>query len=138
MSSKTYAHQIVKNAKALAETLTKHDIDLVTGGTDNHLMVADLRPHNISGKEAAILLEQAGMVLNYNTVPFDPNPPFNPSGIRLGTPGVTTRNMKEEQMKIIGSSLAKVVKKDLDPKECYRKIKQLCNEFPIPAAYTKV
>ena len=129
---KEYAGQVVKNAKALAQSLMDNGLEVVSGGTDNHLLVADVRPLDILGKDAAILLEEAGIICNYNTVPFDPNPPFNPSGIRLGTPGCTTRGMKEEQMKQVGEWIAAVLKKELNVKECAKQVKQLCEDFPIP------
>lgn len=94
-----YGKQIVKNAKALAQELTRLEFDLVSGGTDNHLILIDLRRKNVNGAIAAFALEQAGIVLNKNGVPFDTMPPFYPSGIRLGTPALTTRGMKEKEMK---------------------------------------
>ena len=132
---KKYGQQIVKNAKALAQTLMINGVNLTTGGTDNHLMVADLRSLNIKGKDAAILLEKAGIVLNYNTVPFDPNPPFNPSGIRLGTPAVTSRGMKEKEMKKIGELIVTILKKKLTAAEVLKEVRQLCRRFHIPKAY---
>lgn len=95
---KTYARQIVKNAQALAKEFKKKDYQLVSGGTDNHLLLIDLRNKGINGVVAAWALEYAGIILNYNSVPFDTNPPFYPSGIRLGTPILTTRGMKEKEM----------------------------------------
>lgn len=132
---KKYGHQIVANAKVLAETLIKHQIDLVTKGTDNHLLVADVSSSSFSGKEAAILLEKAGFVLNYNTIPYDPNPPFNPSGIRLGTPGVTSRGMKAKEMKLIGQLIAQVLTQKLTTTKAYQQVKTLCQQFPIPETY---
>jgi glycine hydroxymethyltransferase len=93
-----YAHQVVANAKALAEALTARGFDLVSGGTDNHLILMDLTPQGIAGKPAAKALDRAGIELNYNTVPFDPRKPFDPSGARLGTPAITTRGLREEHM----------------------------------------
>jgi len=95
---KTYAAGIVANAKALAAALLERGYDLVSGGTDNHLILIDLTAKNVSGKIAAQALDRAGIELNYNTVPFDPRKPFDPSGIRLGTPSVTTRGMGEADM----------------------------------------
>ncbi len=95
---RAYAHQIVANAKALADALVSHGYDLVSGGTDNHLLLVDLTTKNVPGKKAARALDRAGLVLNYNTVPFDPRKPFDPSGVRLGTPAVTSRGMKEAEM----------------------------------------
>ncbi len=95
---KTYAQQIVKNAKTLAAQLTERGYQLVTGGTDNHLLLIDLTNKRITGKEAENALGSAGITVNKNTVPFDPRSPFDPSGIRLGTPALTTRGMKEAEM----------------------------------------
>lgn len=97
-SFKTYAKQIVKNAKALAGELKKLGYTIVSGGTDNHLMLVDLRPQGITGGEAANMLEKHGLVVNKNSIPYDPGKPWNPSGIRLGTPAATTRGMKEKDM----------------------------------------
>jgi glycine hydroxymethyltransferase len=97
-SFKNYAQQVVENAKILAEELKKQGFNLVTGGTDNHLILSDLSNLRIDGKNAAVLLEKAGLVVNANSIPHDPNPPFRPSGIRLGTPAVTTRGMGKEEM----------------------------------------
>jgi len=128
---KKYAFQIVKNAQALAEELKSRGFELVTGGTDNHLMLVDLRSKKIEGSKAAIRLEKAGIVVNKNTIPFDPNPPANPSGIRLGTPAVTSRGMKEKEMRLIGQWIARVIEGG-----CLRKVKRevfsLCQKFPIP------
>lgn len=96
---KKYGEQIVANAKALAEELRKFDFNLVSGGTDNHLILIDLRNKKVNGRIAAIALEKAGIVLNYNGVPGDPMPPLYSSGIRLGTPAITTRGLKEKDMK---------------------------------------
>jgi len=96
---KRYAEQIIKNAKALSDELIKYGYDVVSGGTDNHLLLIDLRNKNVNGAVAALTLEVAGIVLNKNGVPNDPNPPFYPSGIRLGTPALTTRGLKASDMK---------------------------------------
>ena len=104
-----YAHQIVANARALAEALLARGFDLVTGGTDNHLILADLTSKGVGGKPAAQALDRAGIELNYNTVPFDPRKPFDPSGIRLGTAAVTTRGLKEEDMDSIAAWINDVV-----------------------------
>src|SRR5712671_5213816 len=93
-----YAHQVVKNAQALAAALTAHGYDLVSGGTDNHLILMDLTPKGIGGKPAAKALDRAGIETNYNTVPFDQRKPFDPSGLRIGTPAITTRGLREEHM----------------------------------------
>jgi len=109
-SFKVYAKQIVANAKALAKTLIDAGLSLTTGGTDNHLMVVDLRPQGLSGNVVAQALEVAHIVVNKNSVPYDPNPPFYPSGIRLGTPAVTTRGMRERDMKQIGQWIAQTIR----------------------------
>jgi len=131
---KKYGQQVVKNAKVLAEELKKQGFKIVTDGTDNHLMVVDLRESGILGKDAAIMLEKAGIVLNYNTIPFDPNPPFNPSGIRLGTPALTTRGMKEKEMKKIAVWIGEVIKskgKTSVFKKVKEEVKKLCQKFPL-------
>ncbi len=130
---KDYAKQVVKNAKTLAESLMENGFRLVTGGTDNHLMVVDLRNKGITGKEAEIVLDIAGISVNKNTIPFDLRKPFDPSGIRLGTPAVTTRGMKEE-MKQIGKFIARAIDaKDNREKleEIRQEVKELCQAFPV-------
>lgn len=104
-----YAKQIVKNAKALADTLISFDFELTTGGTENHLMVVNLKNKGVNGALAAYALEQAGIIVNKNTVPYDTMPPFYPSGIRIGTPAVTSRGMKEADMKKIGAWMNEVI-----------------------------
>ena len=106
---RTYAHNIVANAKALAEALTERGFDLVSGGTDNHLLLIDLTSKNIAGKPAAKALDRAGIELNYNSVPFDPRKPFDPSGIRLGTAAITTRGLTVEQMPQLAAWIDRVV-----------------------------
>lgn len=106
---KKYGEQIVKNTKALADELIKYDFDLVSGGSDNHLILIDLRNKNVSGNAAALALEQAGIVVNKNGVPFDTNPPFYPSGIRLGTPAITTRGLKTQDMKKVAKWINEAV-----------------------------
>lgn len=133
---KQYAKQIVKNAKALAAELMANGIKLVTNGTDNHLMLIDLRPIGLQGKgkELQSALDEAGITVNKNTVPYEPVSPFNPSGLRLGTPAVTTRGMKESEMKVIGKGIATVIKnyEDRGTKEKVRNdILELCKGFPI-------
>lgn len=109
-SFQVYVKQIVANANVLARTLMDEGLTLTTGGTDNHLMVVDLRPQQAVGNIVAEALEVAGIVVNKNSVPHDPNPPFYPSGIRLGTPAVTTRGMKEKEMVKIGKWIAEVIR----------------------------
>lgn len=106
---KTYTKQIVENAGVLSEALIKEGLTLTTGGTDNHLMVIDLRPQGVIGNVVAEALEVAGIVVNRNSVPHDPNPPFYPSGIRLGTPAITTRGMGEKEMVQISKWIAAVI-----------------------------
>jgi glycine hydroxymethyltransferase len=132
---KTYAAQIVANARALAAALVERGFDLVTGGTDNHLILADLTNKNVPGKVAAKALDEAGLVLNYNTVPFDPRKPFDPSGVRLGTPAVTSRGMKEAEMRQIAAWIFDVVAKPDDADRKTRiagEIRELCARFPAP------
>jgi glycine hydroxymethyltransferase len=106
---RAYAHQVVANAKALADALLARGFDLVSGGTDNHLILMDLTSKGIGGKPAAKVLDRAGLETNYNTVPFDPRKPFDPSGIRLGTPAITTRGLREEHMPQIAAWIDEAV-----------------------------
>ncbi len=129
---KKYAEQIVRNSRALALELLKYGFNLVSGGTDNHLILIDLRNKNISGKEAQERLEKAGITINKNTIPYDPNPPFNPSGIRLGTPAITTRGMKEKEMKKIASWINEVISKSESVAKIRQEIKKFCKKFPLP------
>ncbi len=130
-----YAEQIVKNAKALANKLLEYGFDLVTGGTDNHLMLIDLRAKDIPGKKLAKALDRARIVTNYNTVPGDPAPPFNPSGLRLGTPAITTRGMKEVEAEQIATFIHQVVE-NIDNEAAIERIGKevllLCSQFPVP------
>lgn len=159
---KKYALQIVKNAKVMAEELKKYGFDLVTGGTDSHLILIDLRNKGLTGNLAAETLEEAGIVLNRNSVPNDLNPPFYPSGIRLGTPGLTSRGMKEKEMlkvsgwinEIISETAAEKKKAKIDFEEEKKKkiremiikkagiikkikgeVKKLCRQFPNKNTY---
>ncbi len=159
---KTYAKQIVKNAKILAGEFNKLGMTLVTGGTDSHLILADMRPYGILGNTAAEACEHVGIILNRNGVPHDTNPPFYPSGIRLGTPGVTSRGMKEQQMKRIAhlivatiTSVAKtkkqlgiapederkpdvrkrIISQTKELKPIMREVKQLATAFPLKKRY---
>ena len=126
-----YVQQVVKNAKILASELKNMKYDPVTGGTDNHLMVIDMRNKGISGKEAAEALEEAGIIVNANTIPHDPNPAGNPSGIRIGTPAVTTRGMKEAQMKQIAGMIDRVIRVK-EYTSIKAEVKEMCRKFPIP------
>ena len=129
---KKYGKQIVKNCKVLASELLKYGLRLITGGTDNHLLLIDLRNKGISGKEAESLLDKAGITVNKNAVPFDPNPPFNPSGIRLGTPAITTRGMKEKEMRKIAFWINEVISNRKSISKIKKEVKKLCQKFPIP------
>jgi glycine hydroxymethyltransferase len=132
---KDYAHQIVKNAKKLAEELLARGFALVSGGTDNHLILVDLTNKGITGKRAAKALDRAGLVLNYNTVPFDPRKPFDPSGIRLGTPAATSRGMKETEMVAIARWMDAIIAAPEDEALAARvagEVRELCKAFPAP------
>lgn len=130
-----YGRQIVRNAKALAEALLEFGFSLVSGGTDNHLILIDMTSKGVTGKQAAKALDKAGIVVNYNTVPYDPRKPFDPSGIRLGTPAVTSRGMKEEEMRTIARWIDEVIR-NITHDEVLQKIKnearELCRKFPPP------
>jgi glycine hydroxymethyltransferase len=135
-SFKVYAHQIVKNASALAEALTKEGFRLVSGGTDTHLMVVDLRPFDAecTGKVAQLVLDEAGITLNKNTVPDDPRSPFVTSGVRIGTPSVTTQGMTETEMPVIASLIAETLRHRDDPAAVAAvraKVAALCAKFPV-------
>lgn len=125
---KKYCRQIVKNAKVLARELINLEFNLITGGTDNHLMLIDLTKLGISGREAQDRLEKSGIIVNRNTVPYDPRPPFDPSGIRIGTPALTTRGMKEKEMKMIAEFIAQILKENRNLRPA---VKKLCRKFPI-------
>ncbi len=130
-----YAQQIVRNAKALATALLDRGFDLVSGGTENHLILVDLTNKNVTGKVAAKALDRAGIELNFNAVPYDPRKPFDPSGIRLGTPAVTTRGMKEPEMAQVAAWMDKVVSDPDDEGLAERvagEIRELCAHFPAP------
>lgn len=130
-----YAHQVVANARALAEALVARGFDLVSGGTDNHLLLIDLTGTGVPGKVAAKALDLAGLETNYNTVPFDPRKPFDPSGLRIGTPSVTTRGMREPEMQQIAIWIERVVAAHDDPSVLDRvrdEVRSLCAGFPAP------
>ncbi|GDX29142.1 serine hydroxymethyltransferase [Actinomycetes bacterium] len=135
-SFKVYVHQIVKNASALAAALAKQGFRLVSGGTDNHLMVVDLRPFDAdcTGKEAQLILDEAGITLNKNTVPDDPRSPFVTSGVRIGTPSVTTQGMKEPEMLEIAELIAHTLRVRNDPQavaDVRKRVAALCARFPV-------
>jgi glycine hydroxymethyltransferase len=108
---KTYAAQVIKNAKALADALTNHGFHLITGGTDNHLILVDvMKSVGIDGEEAQQRLEKEGITVNKNAIPFDTLPPFRPSGLRLGTPAITTRGAVEKDMQAIADKITQILK----------------------------
>ncbi len=132
---KEYGAQIVKNAKVLAAELLGYGFNLVSGGTDNHLLLIDLKNKNISGMDAEKLLGAAALIANRNTVPGDEKP-FNPSGIRMGTPSVTSRGMKEGEAKMIASWIHRLIDEKEDPGKIKAEVEALCKKFPLP--YTKI
>ncbi len=130
-----YAHQIVANSRALAAALVEKGWALITGGSDNHLILADLTPKGVTGKVGARALDVAGMELNYNSIPFDPRKPFDPSGIRLGTAAITSRGMREPEMKLIAAWMDRVVSAPADATlhaQVAGEIRELCATFPAP------
>lgn len=133
---KTYIQQIRKNAKVLGETLTAEGIDLVSGGTDNHLLLLNLRSLGVTGKDGEAALDEVGITTNKNTIPYDTESPFVTSGVRIGTPAVTSRGMKEDDMKEIGEIIALVLKNVNDEKvkdEARARVKALTDRFPLYA-----
>ena len=127
-----YQKQVVKNAKKLAETLMANGVNIITGGTDNHLMLVDLTKDDITGKELEALLDKAHVTVNKNGIPFDKESPFVTSGIRIGTPAVTTRGMKEAEMVIIGEIIADLIKnKEAALERSSEKVLKLTQDFPI-------
>jgi glycine hydroxymethyltransferase len=131
-----YSQQIVKNAKALGNSLMDHGLELVTGGTDNHLLLVKLVNKGLigKGKDVQSALDRAGITTNKNTIPYEPGSPFNPSGIRLGTPAVTTRGFKESEMKVIAECIAKVIDNlgnEAVIQKVHGDIKEMCRHFPL-------
>ena len=129
-----YAKQVVKNAATLADELTKQGFRIVTGGTDNHLMLVDLRTKNITGKEAQNLLDEVGITANRNTIPFEPLSPFVTSGLRLGSPALTTRGFKEADMKEVADIIALVLShpdSDKAKTEARARVDALCRKYPL-------
>ena len=134
---RTYAHQIVANSKALAAALTERGYSLVSGGTDNHLILIDLTPQEIGGKPAARALDQAGIEVNYNTVPFDTRRPFDPSGLRIGTSSVTTRGLTEQHMPQVAAWMDEAIKAAAKQDDAVigrvaGQVKDLLAGFPMP------
>jgi glycine hydroxymethyltransferase len=132
---KGYAKGIVENAKALGEALTQRGFGVVTGGTDNHLLLVDVTSKGVTGKQLAQALDKAGIVLNYNSVPFDPRKPFDPSGVRIGTPAVTTRGMGRDVMLHIAEWFDRVTQAPSDEGGLAKiagEVKDLCAKCPAP------
>jgi glycine hydroxymethyltransferase len=132
---KAYARKIVENARHLAEKLNEKGFDLVSGGTDNHLILVDVTKKGTTGKPFAKALDMAGIVCNYNTVPFDPRPPMDPSGVRIGTPSITSRGMGKPEMERLAGWMAEVAE-NLENESVLSRIsgevKELCSGFPAP------
>ena len=136
----SYQKQVIANARYLAQFLSTNGIKIVSGGTDTHLVLVDLRPQDITGKDAEAALEKAGITVNKNTVPFETRSPFVTSGIRIGTPALTTRGMKEQEMEQIGEMIIQTLDKIEDDnfhKETRKKVRDLCDEFPLHLELTK-
>jgi glycine hydroxymethyltransferase len=132
---KVYAAQIIANAKALAGALADKGFNVITGGTDNHLLLVDMTPKDLGGKPYAQALERAGIVCNYNSIPFDSRKPFDPSGIRIGTPSVTSRGMKEDDMRQLATWMDQVASAHEDEALLTRiagEVKELCGRHPAP------
>jgi glycine hydroxymethyltransferase len=132
---KVYAQNIVDNAKALGEALAARGFALITGGTDNHLLLVDLTPKNVTGKIAAKALDRAGIVLNYNSIPFDPRKPFDPSGVRIGTPAITSRGMGKDVMVKLAEWIDRVVQAPADEKVLATvagEVREVCSKYPAP------
>ena len=134
---KRYAANVIENAKVLAEALSEGGLRLVSGGTDNHLLLVDVTPLGLSGKPAENALESCGITVNMNMIPFDERKPMDPSGIRMGTPALTTRGMGVEEMKKIGHWILTALRSADDPmalKQIHAEIDELCEDYPVPAA----
>ncbi|MFH1661653.1 MAG: serine hydroxymethyltransferase [Candidatus Falkowbacteria bacterium] len=133
---KEYAKQVIKNAKVLASEFINLGYRVISGGTDNHLMVVDMSSKNLSGKDAEVVLDKVGISVSRSTIPNDPNPPINPSGVRFGTPAITTRGMKEDEIKKISGLINKAIKNKEDEnilENVKNEIKDICAKFPIPS-----
>lgn len=128
---KKYQEQVIKNAKVLAESLEEKGIRVVTGGTDNHLMLLDVRDKGLTGKKAEALLEEVRVATNKNTIPYDPESPFVTSGIRIGTPAVTTRGMKEEEMREIAEIINLALNEENSREDILKRVNTLCDKFPL-------
>jgi glycine hydroxymethyltransferase len=130
----SYQKQVVANAKHLANFLNSNGNKIVSGGTDTHLMLVDLRSKDITGKDAETALEKAGITVNKNTIPFETRSPFVTSGVRIGTPALTTRGMKEKEMEQIGGMIVETlenIEKDAFHTQTRKKVRDLCDQFPL-------
>jgi glycine hydroxymethyltransferase len=133
-SFKEYQRQVVRNARTLADQLMQKGFDIVSGGTDNHLMLVDLTKGEVTGKEAEEALDRAGITVNKNAIPYDPRPPAVTSGIRLGSPCVTTRGMAEAEMTEIAALIAEVLERRNSVQDLDRlagRVRSLCHAFPV-------
>ncbi len=134
---KKYCRQIIENAKTLAERLSAGGLKLVSGGTDNHLLLVDVTPLDIGGKLAEAALDRCAITVNKNMIPFDQRSPMDPSGIRIGTPALTTRGMGTKEMDVVGGWILDVLKSPEDEQRLEavrRQVRELCDQFPVPAA----
>lgn len=133
-SFKLYQGQLVRNASAMADRLAQHEFRIVSGGTDNHLFLLDVSVSGLTGKQAQVALEAAAITVNKNTIPYDPNPPLVASGIRIGTPAVTSREMQESEMSAIADLIAEVLREP-EEESVQRKVRaevqDLCKRFPL-------
>lgn len=136
-SFKEYGKQVVANSRALADVLLSHGLRLISGGTDNHLVLVDVTSFGIGGKIAEKALEHCGVTVNMNMIPFDTRKPMDPSGIRIGSPALTTRGMGTEEFRRIGQWIATALKSHDDASTLSRirnEVRELTNHFPVPAA----
>jgi glycine hydroxymethyltransferase len=132
---KAYQHQVVNNAKALSEGMKKNGFRIVSGTTENHLMLVDLQPKNVTGKDVQELLDQAGITVNKNAIPYDTQTPFKSGGIRLGTPAVTTRGMKEDEMFDIANLIEEAIDHRTEPDRILKvreRVREMTARFPLP------
>jgi len=132
MKDESNLQKVHQAADQILKLKKKYDFTLISGGTENHLMLIDLRNKNITGAEAQDLLEAAGMSTNRNSIPYDPAGPFKPSGIRMGTPAITTRGMKEPQMRQIAGWINEVIANPKAAKKIKGEVEKLCKKFPLP------
>lgn len=134
----TYIHSVIDNASALANRLIQHELRLVSGGTDTHLLLADLSPWGLDGKTAAQSLEKAGVIVNANMIPYDSGTPIKPSGIRLGTPALTTRGFGTQEMHEVADLIISVLRNPHDAvvrRNVFTRVRELCDAFPVPDAF---